>query len=130
MSGSVIVKTYFYVEAPSGEHVGVGVVDVFYGDLAVDGVLVGLDGIAGRVAEGHDRAEAVVVVVIGLVIVGHLDHADGLVDSRAVDVFAQQVVIAVVFGDNVGAVGFDRLTTGIDVAGAKAVDLLFTAPAI
>ena len=52
------------------------------------------------------------MIVIGLVIVGHLDHADRLVDSRAVDVFAQQVVIAIVFGDNVRAVGFDRLTTG------------------
>ena len=84
-------------------------VDVFYGDLAVDGVFVGLDGIAGRVAEGHDGAEAIIVIVIGLTF-GHLDHADRLVDSRAVDVFAQQVVIAVVFGDNVVAV--------IQVAGA------------
>jgi hypothetical protein len=80
------------------------VVDVFYGDLAVDGVFVGLDGIAGRVAEGHDRAEGVEVIVIDGVTVGHLDHADRLVDSRAVDVFAQQVVIAVVFGDNVRAI--------------------------
>jgi len=69
------------------------------------------------------------VVVIGRVGVGDLDHADGLIDPRAVDVFAQQVVIAVVFGDHVGAVGFDRLTTGIDVAGAVAIDLLFNAPA-
>jgi len=98
------------------------VVDVFYGDLAVDGVFVGLDGIAGRVAEGHDGAEGVEVIVIDGVTVGHLDHADRLVDARAVDVFAQQVVIAVVFGDNVRAV--------IDVPGAKAIDLLFTAPAI
>ena len=97
-------------------------VDVFYGDLAVDGVFVGLDGIAGRVAEGHDGAEGVEVIVIDGVTVGHLDHADRLVDARAVDVFAQQVVIAVVFGDNVRAV--------IDVPGAKAIDLLFTAPAI
>jgi hypothetical protein len=29
----------------------------------------------------------------------------------------------------VRAVGFDRLTTGIDVAGAVAIDLLFHAPA-
>jgi len=41
------------------------------------------------------------VIVIGGVTFGHLDHADRLVDARAVDVFAQQVVIAVVFGDNV-----------------------------
>jgi len=67
---------------------------VFYGDLAVDGVFVGLDGIAGRVAEGHDGAEGVVVIVIYGVTVGHLDHADRLVDSRAVDVFPQQVVAA------------------------------------
>ena len=62
------------------------------------------------------------MIVIDGVTVGHLDHADRLVDSRAVDVFAQQVVIAVVFGDNVGAV--------IDVPRAEAIDLLFTAPAI
>jgi hypothetical protein len=71
--------------------------------LAEDGVFVGLDGVAGRVAEGHDRAEGVVVIVIGLAL-GLLYHADRLVDSRAVDVFAQQVVIAVVFGNNVVAV--------------------------
>ena len=46
------------------------------------------------------------MIVIDGVTVGHLDHADRLVDSRAVDVFAQQVVIAlailvitIVFGD-------------------------------
>ena len=103
ISCSVVVKTYFYIEPAAGEHVGVGVVDVFYGGLAVDGVFVGLDGVAGRVAEGHDGAEGVVVIVIGLAF-GRLYHADRLVDSRAVDVFAQQVVIAVVFGDNVVAV--------------------------
>jgi hypothetical protein len=102
--GSVVIKTYFYVESSAGEHVGIGVVDVFYGDLAVNRVFVSLDGVAGRVAEGHNRAEAVEVIVIDGVTVGHLDHADRLVDSRAVDVFAQQVVIAVVFGDNVVAV--------------------------
>ena len=48
--GAVVVQAYFYVESSAGEHVGVGVVDVFYGDLAVDGVFVCLDGIAGRVA--------------------------------------------------------------------------------
>jgi hypothetical protein len=80
------------------------VVDVFNGNLTIDRVLVCLDGIAGRVAECYDRAEAVEVIVIGGVTFGHLDHADRLVDARAVDVFAQQVVIAVVFGDNVGAV--------------------------
>jgi hypothetical protein len=78
-------------------------VDIFDCDLAIDGVFVGLDGIAGRVAEGHDRTEGVVVIVIGLAF-GHLDHADRLVDSGAVDVFAQQVVIAIVFGDNLVAV--------------------------
>ena len=41
--------------------------------------------------------------------------------ARAVDVFAQQVVIAVVFGDHVGAV--------MDIAGGIAIDLLFNAPA-
>jgi len=101
--GTVVVKACFDVESSAGEHVGIGVVDVFYGGLAVDGVFVGLDGVAGRVAEGHDRAEAVIVIVIGLAF-GLFNHADRLVDSRAVDVFAQQVVIAVVFGDNVRAV--------------------------
>jgi len=118
---AVVVEACFYIESSAGEHVGVGVVDVFYGWLAEDGVFVGLDGIAGRVAEGHDRAEGVVVIVIGLAF-GRLDHADRLVDSRAVDVFAQKVVIAVVFGDNLGAV--------IYVPRAVAVDLLFTAPAV
>jgi len=69
----------------------------------------------------HDVAQGVEVVVIDGVGVGHLDHTDGLVDARAVDVFAQQVVIAVVFGDHVGAV--------IEVPGGVAIDLLFNAPA-
>jgi len=50
VSCAIVVKAYFYFESSAGEHVGVGVVDVFYGDLAVDGVFVGLDGVAGRVA--------------------------------------------------------------------------------
>jgi hypothetical protein len=66
-------------------------VGVLCGHLAVDAVLVGLDGIAAAVAEGHHhRAEGVVVIVVDGVTVGHLDHADRLVDARAVDVFAQQ----------------------------------------
>ncbi|HUV66911.1 MAG TPA: hypothetical protein VMW24_23695 [Sedimentisphaerales bacterium] len=40
------------------------------------------------------------MVVIDGVGVGDLDHADGLVDAWAVDVFAQQVVIAVVFAEH------------------------------
>ena len=62
------------------------------------------------------------MIVIDVVTVDHLDHADRLVDARAVDVFAQQVVIAIVFGDHVVAV--------IQVSGAVAIDLLFAAPAI
>ena len=45
-----------------------------------------------------------------------------LVNARAVDVFTHEVVIAIVFGDHVAAV--------IQVAGAKAIDLLFATPAI
>jgi len=87
---------------PTGEHVGVGVVGVFDGDLAIDEVFAGLDGIARRIAHRHDAAQGVEVVVIDGVGVGDLDHADGLVDAWAEDVFAQEVVIAVVFGDYVG----------------------------
>ena len=47
------------------------------------------------------------MVVVGRVAVGHIDHADRLVDAGAVDVLAQQVVVAVVFGYHVRAVGFD-----------------------
>ena len=79
-------------------------VDVFYGDLAINGVFVGLDSIAVWIAEGHNRAETVIVIVIGCITIGDLYHADRLVDFRAIDVFAQQVVIAVVFGDNLVAV--------------------------
>jgi hypothetical protein len=50
VTGAVVVKAYFYIETDAGEYVGVGVVYVFDGDLAVNGVFVGLDGIAGRVA--------------------------------------------------------------------------------
>jgi hypothetical protein len=114
-------KADFDIVTHAGEHVRVGVVDVLDGDFAIDGVLVGLDGISRRIAQRHDAAQGVEVVVIDGVGVGDLDHTDGLVDARAVDVFAQQVVIAVVFGDHVGAV--------IDVAGAVAIDLLFNAPA-
>ena len=119
--GAVVIQADFYIEPAAGEHVGIGMVVIFCCHLAVDGVFVGLDGVAGRVAQGHDRAEGVVVIVIGLAF-GFLDHADRLVDSRAVDVFSQQVVIAIVFGDHLRAV--------IDVPGAVAVDLLFTAPAV
>ena len=42
--------------APSGEHVGVRVVGVLDGYLAIDGVLVGLDGISRRIAQRHDAA--------------------------------------------------------------------------
>ncbi len=59
----------------------------------------------------------------------HLRHADGLVDAGAVDVFAQQVVvalailvIAVVFGYHVVAV--------IEVLCGVAVDVFFAAPAV
>ena len=67
------------------------------------------------------------MVVVGRVAIRYFCHTDGLarlasgrlVDARAVDVFAQEVVIAVIFGDHVGAVGFDGLTTGMDVTGNK-----------
>ena len=55
------------------------------------------------------------MIVIDRVTVGHLDHADRLVDSRAVDVFAQQVVIAIVFGDH--------MTTAIGKKRGQAFDL-------
>ena len=121
--GAVIVKANFDIEPAAGEHVGIWMVGVFCGHLAVDAVLVGLDGIAAAIAEGHHRAEGIVVIVVDGVTVGHLDHADGLVDARAVDVFAQQraaVVSAVVFGDYVAAV--------VAVSGDAAVDVLFDAP--
>ena len=49
VAGTVIVKPCFKIEPPAGEHVGIGMVGVFGGDLAIDGVLVALDGIAVRI---------------------------------------------------------------------------------
>jgi len=47
---------------------------------------------------GLDAAEAVTVIVIDCVTVGHLDHADWLDDARAVDVFTQPSTYLVRFG--------------------------------
>ena len=44
-----IVKTCFNIESPAGEHVGIRMVGVFGGDLAIDAVLVALDGITVRI---------------------------------------------------------------------------------
>ena len=49
-------------------------------------------------------------------------HTDGLVDAWAVGVFAQQVVVAVVFGYHLAAV--------IEVLCGVAVHVLFDAPAV
>jgi hypothetical protein len=46
------------------------VVGVLDGHLAIDRVLVGLDGIVRRIAQRHDAAEGVEVIVIGGVAVG------------------------------------------------------------
>ena len=43
------------------------------------------------------------IVVFG-VIIDHIYHTDRLINARAVDVFAQEEVIVVVFSDNVTAV--------------------------
>ena len=74
----------------------------------------GLDGIAAAIAEGHHRAEGIVVIVVDRVTVGHLDHADRLVDARAVDVFAQE--------------GAGAVSAVVAVFGNAAVDVLFDAP--
>ena len=58
------------------------------------------------------------VIVVGLA-VGDLDHADGFVHTRAIDEFAEKVVIAIVFGDDMVAI--------MDVTSAIAIDLLFDA---
>jgi len=62
-----------------------------------------------------------VIVVFG-VIIDRIYHTDRLINARAVDVFAQEEVIVVVFSDNVTAV--------IDVFEAVIIiDRLFDAPA-
>jgi len=49
------------------------------------------------------------------------DHTDQLINARTVDVFARQIAVVVVFGDNVTAV--------IYVSGRIAIDILFDTPA-
>jgi len=117
----VVVKTYFYIVPSSCEHVWVGVVGVFYGWFAEYRVFVRLYGVAAAVAKRNNAAECVVVVVVCGVAVSDLDHADRLVDTGAVDVLSQQVVVAVVFGYHLGAV--------IYVPCCVAVDDLLASPA-
>ena len=50
------------------------------------------------------RTQAVIVVVVHGVAVVDVDHADRLVHAGTVDVLAEELVVAVVFGDAVVAV--------------------------
>jgi len=62
------------------------------------------------------------MVVVNRVAISYIYHTDGLVNTRAIDIFAQEIVIAVVFSDNV--------TTIIEVLGNLVViNRLFNAPA-
>jgi len=79
-------------------------VGVFGRHLAVDSVLVALDAIAVRIAQGHHAAQTIEVIVVHGVTVGHFYHTHRLINARTVDVFAQEPVIAI---------GFDRLTTSV-----------------
>ncbi len=116
VAGTIVVQPCLLIEFSPGEHEQIHVVGITGGDLAVDRVLVDLGGIAVGVAQGHHAAQGIEVIVPGRVVVFHVDHGDGLIDAGAVDVLAQEVVVAVVFGDALVAV-IDVLEAGLAVEG-------------
>ena len=85
----------------------------------VDRILVGLYRVAVRIAQGNDAAQSVGVIVVDGIAINHLGHGDGLVDAGTVEVFAQEVSIFRIFGQDVAAV--------VGVVGNKVVHLLFDA---